>query len=57
LIIPVKLALPSGRAFHLVWPKTGKPSAAAEAFRRWIKSEVAALDWKGIKGRSHTAGD
>jgi LysR family glycine cleavage system transcriptional activator len=51
LIIPVKLALPSGRAFHLVWPKGRRPSRAAEGFRRWIKEEVAVLDWKKIKAR------
>jgi LysR family glycine cleavage system transcriptional activator len=51
LIIPVKLALPSSRAFHLVWPKGRRPSRAAEGFRRWIKAEVAAMDWKKIKGR------
>jgi LysR family glycine cleavage system transcriptional activator len=49
LIIPVDVALPSGRAFHLVWAKGRKPSPAAEAFRRWIKDEVAALDWRRIK--------
>jgi LysR family glycine cleavage system transcriptional activator len=51
LIIPMKLALPSGRAFHLVWPKGRRPSRAAEGFRRWIKDEVAATDWTKIKGR------
>jgi LysR family glycine cleavage system transcriptional activator len=56
LIIPVKLALPSGRAFHLVWPKGRKPSVAAVGFRRWIKAELAAMDWKLIKGRRDAAG-
>jgi len=51
LVIAAKQALPSGRAFHLVWPKGRKPSAAAEGFRRWIKKEVAATDWTIIKGR------
>jgi DNA-binding transcriptional LysR family regulator len=48
-VIPVMFALPSGRAFHLVWSKSRKPSAAAEAFRRWIRQEVDALDWRRIK--------
>ncbi len=52
LIIPIKVALPAGRAFHLVWPKGRRPSRAAEGFRRWIKAEVEAMDWKKIKGRS-----
>jgi LysR family glycine cleavage system transcriptional activator len=56
LIIPVKLALPSGRAFHLVWPKGRKPSVAAVGFRRWIKAELAAMDWKLIKGQRDAAG-
>jgi LysR family glycine cleavage system transcriptional activator len=51
LIIPVKLALTSGRAIHLVWPKGRKPSEAAEGFRRWIKEEIAALDWRRVSGR------
>jgi LysR family glycine cleavage system transcriptional activator len=49
LVIPVKLALPSRRAFHLVWAKGRKQSAAAQAFRAWIKREVEMLDWRGIK--------
>ncbi len=51
LVIPVKLALPAGRTFSLVWAKGRKPSPAAESFRRWIKEEAAALDWRGIRGR------
>jgi LysR family glycine cleavage system transcriptional activator len=51
LVIPVKFALPAGRAFSLVWPKARKPTAAAENFRRWIKDEAAALDWRGIRTR------
>ena len=52
LVIPVDFALPSGRAFHLVWAKSRKASPASEAFRRWIKDEVAALDWRKIR-RGH----
>jgi LysR family glycine cleavage system transcriptional activator len=55
LVIPVKLALPSGRAFHLVWAKGRKPTAAMEAFRRWIKDEIAALDWSLIRPRRRPA--
>ena len=51
LVIPVKLALPAGRTFSLVWAKGRKPSPAAENFRRWIKEEAAALDWRGIRTR------
>ena len=51
LVIPVKFALPAGRTFSLVWAKGRKPGPAAESFRRWIKDEAAALDWRGIRGR------
>lgn len=50
LVMPFPLALESSRAFYLVRPKNRKRSAAAEAFRQWIKDEVAALDWSGIRG-------
>ena len=49
LLIPVKLSIAPGRAFHLVWPKDRKPRPAALAFRKWIKDEVAALDWRPFK--------
>jgi LysR family glycine cleavage system transcriptional activator len=49
LVIPVKMALPAGRNFSLVWAKGRKPGLAAEAFRRWIKQEIVALDWTGIR--------
>jgi LysR family glycine cleavage system transcriptional activator len=49
LIIPVRFALPAGRTFSLVWAKGRKPTLAAESFRRWIKAEADALDWRGIR--------
>ena len=49
LVIPFKLALPTGRAFHVVWPAARKPSAAADAFRLWVSQEMAALDWREIR--------
>jgi|SRR5665213_504453 len=51
LVIPVKLAFPAGRTYSLVWAKGRKPSSAAESFRRWIKNEAEALDWRGIRGQ------
>ena len=62
LVIPVPLALASGRAYHLVRAKRQKESSQMEAFSRWIREEVAALDWKqirataglGRRGRSRT---
>jgi LysR family glycine cleavage system transcriptional activator len=49
LVIPVKLSIAPGRAFHLVQAKGRKPSPAAEAFKSWIKAEVAALDWRRFR--------
>jgi LysR family glycine cleavage system transcriptional activator len=51
LVIPVKLSIAPGRAFHLVSAKGRKPLPAAEAFKSWIKAEVAALDWRRFKTR------
>jgi LysR family glycine cleavage system transcriptional activator len=51
LLIPVRLALATGRAFYLVWPNRRKPTAAMEAFRRWIKDEIASLDRRIIRAR------
>src|SRR5262245_66590217 len=44
LVIPVRLALPSGRAYHLVRPKRGSERPQVEAFRRGLKQECPALD-------------
>ncbi len=50
LVMPFPLALESSRAFYLVGPKNRKRSPAAEAFSTWIEEEVAALDWRSIRG-------
>ena len=57
LIIPVRFIMPSGRAFHLVWARGRKPGKAAESFRRWIKEEIKALDWRQIKGAAKAPTD
>lgn len=44
LVIPVPLALPSGRAYYLVFPKRERRRRAVEAFSGWIKEEVRTLD-------------
>jgi LysR family transcriptional regulator, glycine cleavage system transcriptional activator len=51
LKIPVKFALHAARSYSLVWAKGRKRGPAAESFRRWIKDEAAALDWRGIRSR------
>jgi LysR family glycine cleavage system transcriptional activator len=45
LVIPFALTLRSGRAYHFVCPKRSQHRANVQAFRSWIKQEVAALDW------------
>jgi LysR family glycine cleavage system transcriptional activator len=45
LVIPVPLALPSGRGYHLVCPKRERRRDIVEAFSGWIGDEVARLDW------------
>ena len=48
LVIPVDLALETGRAFYVVHPsKRRQPRVVA--FREWIKQEVAALDWARVR--------
>lgn len=49
LVIPVDLTLETGRAYHVVWAKRRRQTARVDAFRAWIKQEVAALDWKKIR--------
>ncbi|RDV04043.1 transcriptional regulator GcvA [Undibacter mobilis] len=54
LVMPFPLALGSNRAFYLVGPKNRKRPPAADAFRDWIKDEIAALDWRSIRhGAAH----
>ena len=50
LIIPVALALRSGRAYHLVRASGRRDRPQVLAFGRWIKKELAALDWRSIRG-------
>jgi LysR family glycine cleavage system transcriptional activator len=46
LVIPVSLALPSGRAYYLVRPKRGGERPQVKTFIRWVKDEFAVLDWR-----------
>jgi LysR family transcriptional regulator, glycine cleavage system transcriptional activator len=45
LVIPVALALSTGRAYYLVRPKRGGDRPQVEALSCWLKDEFAALDW------------
>lgn len=50
LVIPVPIALPSGRAYNLVYPKRERREGdLVRAFVEWIRDEVAMLDWNNIK--------
>jgi LysR family glycine cleavage system transcriptional activator len=44
LVMPFALTLHSGRAYHFVCPKRQQDRPNVQAFRTWIKQEVAALD-------------
>jgi LysR family glycine cleavage system transcriptional activator len=45
LVIPFALPLRTGRAYSFVCPKRDRDRPVVQAFRTWIKEEVAALDW------------
>lgn len=53
LIKPFALPLPSGRCYAFVRPQTRQESANVQAFRAWLREEVAALDLG--KGARRTA--
>ena len=48
LVIPVEFALRSDRAYHFVCPKNRSEHPHVQAFRTWVKQEVAALDWRQV---------
>lgn len=50
LVIPVPISLRSGRAYHFVCAKSRREHPHVQAFRAWIKQEVAELDWKQVDG-------
>jgi LysR family glycine cleavage system transcriptional activator len=51
LVIPVRLSIAAGRTFQLVRLRGRKPTATMNAFAKWIKDEIAALDWRPFKTR------
>ena len=53
LIAPFALTLPTHRAYHFVCARRRQDHPNVQAFRAWIKQEVAALDWdKCVKART-----
>jgi len=49
LVVPIEFALHPGRAYYFICPKSREAHPHVQAFRSWIKQEVAALDWKQVK--------
>jgi LysR family glycine cleavage system transcriptional activator len=52
LVIPVRLALTTGRAYHVVCPKGHSERPHVRAFRAWMKQEIAAVDWTAVRQAS-----
>ncbi len=50
LVIPFRLSLRSERGYFFVCPTNRQDHPHVQAFRSWIKQEVAALDWTPIHG-------
>jgi LysR family transcriptional regulator, glycine cleavage system transcriptional activator len=48
LVIAVEFALRSGGAYHFVCPKSRREHPHVQAFRTWVKQEVATLDWRQV---------
>ena len=55
LVIPIPFSLRSGRAYYVVCPNSRKEHPHVQAFRAWVKQEMAALDWSQVDGMSTTS--
>jgi LysR family glycine cleavage system transcriptional activator len=51
LVIAARLKLPPVRAYYLAYPKSRREHAPVQAFRTWLKHELAALDWRRVGKR------
>jgi LysR family glycine cleavage system transcriptional activator len=49
LVIPVALRLRPSHAYYFVYPKSRRDHPHVQAFRAWIKEELAALDWRKLR--------
>jgi LysR family glycine cleavage system transcriptional activator len=49
LVIPVARPMSTGRAYYFVCPKRRSESRQVQAFRAWIKQELAAIDWRMVR--------
>jgi DNA-binding transcriptional LysR family regulator len=43
LVMPVDVVVPAGRAYFLVRPKSRSARPGVDAFRAWIRAEMAAM--------------
>ncbi len=48
LVIPSPPRLPTGRAYYFVCPKSRSTPPHVQAFRQWVKQELAAVDWARV---------
>ncbi len=55
LVIAIKFALRSERAYHFVCPRSRREHSNVQAFRTWIRQEVAALEWNHMHTVAHVA--
>lgn len=49
LMIPTAFPLRPVRAYYFVCPKSRRDHPHVQAFRAWVKEEVAALDWRKLR--------
>lgn len=50
LVMAVSVSLKSSRSYYFVCAKAGEKKPKVEAFRTWLKQEIAAMDWNKVPG-------
>jgi LysR family glycine cleavage system transcriptional activator len=56
LVRPFALTLSTGRAYYFACARHRQDSPNVQAFRAWVKAEVAALDWSRCAPAKASAG-
>lgn len=51
LVIPMRVSLPPERGYFFVCPINRQDHPHVQAFRAWIKREIAALDWSVLRAK------
>jgi len=49
LVVPVRLALSTGRVYHVVCLRSRSERPHVQAFRTWVKQEIAAVNWTAVR--------